>query len=218
MKYNTILFDLDGTLTDSRPGITKSAVYALESFGFTDLNPDELNFFIGPPLLDTFMQHYGFKEEKAHKAIAKFRERYNVTGVFENSAYEGIHEELRKLKEAGMTLAIATSKPHDIMLRVIERYELAPFFTAVEGSKVDDTGYRKSQILKEVFEDLHTTDLSKVLMVGDRFHDIEAANDCGIDSMGVLYGYGSREELESYHATYITENVSGLAKEILTCE
>jgi phosphoglycolate phosphatase len=217
MKYSYVLFDLDGTLTDSKPGIINCAIYALEHFGVTGQNPEEMNFFVGPPLLDSFMQHYGFDEETARKLIVKYRERYSAIGLFENAPFEGVHKMLAKLKEAGLTLAVATSKPHELMLRILEKYELAPFFTAVEGAKFDSTSYKKAMVLQEVFEDLglQKEDYSKVLMVGDRFHDIEAAKDCGVDSMGVLYGYGDREELERYGADYIAETMEDITKIIL---
>lgn len=217
MKYKYAFFDLDGTLTDSRPGIINSVIYALDYYKIPYTNREFLNFFIGPPLLESFMNYCHFDEKKGLEAVMKFRERYNDIGVYENCAFEGIHEVLKKLKNVGLILGVATSKPHHLMLRVLEKYDLAKFFTAVEGSKIDSVTYRKSMVVQEVLDDLNVPkeDYDKVIMVGDRYHDIEAAKECGLASMGALYGYGSREEFDTYGADYIAESVKDVAKIIL---
>lgn len=215
--YKYAFFDLDGTLTDSRPGIINSVIYALDYYKIPYTSTESLNFFIGPPLLESFMNYCHFDEKKGLEAVMKFRERYNSIGVYENSAFEGIHEVLKKLKDAGVILGVATSKPHHLMLRVLEKYGLKEYFSAVEGSKTDSLTYRKSMVVQEVLDDLNVPkeDYSKVIMVGDRYHDIEAAKECGLASMGALYGYGTREEFDTYGADYVAESVEDVAKIIL---
>lgn len=217
MKYKYVFFDLDGTLTDSRPGILNSVIYALDYYKIPYTSRESLNFFIGPPLLESFMNYCHFDEEKGLEAVMKFRERYNPIGVYENSAFDGIHQMLKKLKDAGLILGVATSKPHHLMLKVLEKYGLSEYFSATEGSKIDSVTYRKSMVVNEVLEDLKVPkeDYDKVIMVGDRYHDIEAAKESGIDSMGALYGYGSREEFDTYGADYVAECVEDVAKIIL---
>ena len=215
--YKYAFFDLDGTLTDSRPGILNCVIYALDYYKIPYTSRESLNFFIGPPLLESFMNYCHFDEKKGLEAVMKFRERYNPIGVYENSAFEGIHEVLKELKDAGVILGVATSKPHHLMLRVLEKYGLKEYFKAVEGSKTDSLTYRKSMVVREVLADFNVPkeDYSKVIMVGDRYHDIEAAKECGLASMGVLYGYGTREEFDTYGADYIAECVEDVAKIIL---
>ena len=210
MEQNYILFDLDGTLTDPKVGITGSVAYALESFGIHIENHDDLCCFIGPPLLDSFMEYYGMSEEDANRAIAKYRERFSVTGLFENEVYDGIPQLLRQLKDAGKTLIIATSKPAVFSQRILDHFDLSQYFTFLSGSELDGTRNDKAEVIAYALEQCGITDLSQVIMIGDRKHDIIGARKNGLPCIGVLYGYGDRAEHESAGADYIVETVDEL--------
>lgn len=210
MEKNYILFDLDGTLTDPKVGITGSVAYALESFGIHVENHDDLCCFIGPPLLDSFMEYYGMSEEDANRAIAKYRERFSVTGLFENEVYHGIPQLLRQLKDAGKTLIIATSKPAVFSQRILDHFDLSQYFTFLSGSELDGTRNDKADVISYALEQCGITDLSQVIMIGDRKHDIIGARKNGLPCIGVLYGYGDRAEHESAGADYIVETVDEL--------
>lgn len=210
MEKNYILFDLDGTLTDPKVGITGSVAYALESFGIHIENHDDLCCFIGPPLLDSFMEYYGMSEEDANRAIAKYRECFSVTGLFENEVYHGIPQLLRQLKDAGKTLIIATSKPAVFSQRILDHFDLSQYFTFLSGSELDGTRNDKAEVISYALEQCGITDLSQVIMIGDRKHDIIGARKNGLPCIGVLYGYGDRAEHESAGADYIVETVDEL--------
>ena len=210
--FDTILFDLDGTLTDPKIGITKCAQYALHSFGIDEPDLDRLEGFIGPPLQQSFMEYYGFDSEQANAAIAKYRERFSTVGLFENSVFPGIIDLLAHLKRSGKTLAVATSKPEVFMRQILERYGLASFFDLAIGSEIDGARVDKAEVIEEVLKrlDLNGTDLAKVVMVGDRKYDIIGAKACGISAIGVRYGYAVENELESAGADYLFSTVDEL--------
>ena len=209
-NYKYILFDLDGTLTDPKEGITKSVAYALDAYGIHVEDLDSLCKFIGPPLKESFMVYYGMDDAQGEEAVAKYRERFSVTGLFENKVYEGIREMLECLKEEGKTLIVATSKPAVFSERILEHFDLMKYFTFLSGSELDGTRVDKAEVIAYALEKNGITDLSNVVMVGDREHDIIGANKNGIDSVGVLYGYGCMEEFEKHHATYVAESVEQL--------
>ena len=199
-----ILFDLDGTLTDSGPGIMNCVKYAFEKMNVTDYDPEILRTFIGPPLDYRFREVLGITEEEAKKAVATFRERYFVTGIWENSVYEGIPEILTLLKVSGKKLAVATSKPQVLADRVLERFELAEFFDVICGSKADGKKAEKTEILKEVLEKTGFSDRKEeVVLIGDTKYDVLGANAIGIKCVGVTYGYGTCEELKESGAIKI---------------
>lgn len=209
MRYTTVLFDLDGTLVNSAEGITKSVAYALSKFG---IQADErsLTCFIGPPLIDSFMRFYGFSEEQAGEAVDFYRARYRTKGVYENTVYPGIGEALAALKREGVCTAVATSKPEVFANVVVDDMGLRPFLDGVFGAELDDkqlrrSGFRseKADVIEYALDRLCVCDRSKVLMVGDRKHDIIGAKACGLDSCGVLWGFGDREELTAAGADYI---------------
>ena len=209
MRYTTVLFDLDGTLVNSAEGITKSVAYALSCFG---IQADErgLTCFIGPPLIDSFMRFYGFSKEQAGEAVDFYRARYRTKGVYENTVYPGIGEALAALKREGVCTAVATSKPEVFANVVVDDMGLRPFLDGVFGAELDDkqlrrSGFRseKADVIEYALDRLCVCDRSKVLMVGDRKHDIIGAKACGIDSCGVLWGFGDREELTAAGADYI---------------
>lgn len=214
MSKEYILFDLDGTLTDPKPGITGCVKYSLESFGIKVDSLDDLVCFIGPPLKESFMVYYGMDDETAEKAVAKYRERFAPIGIFENLVFDGIEPMLKKLKAAGKTLALATSKPEIYAKQILEHYGIAPYFTFSAGSELDGRRTVKAEVISYCLENLGVQDLSKAVMVGDRKHDIIGAKANGLESVGVLFGYGSREELENAGADHIANDVAQL-KELL---
>ena len=202
MTKDYILFDLDGTLTDPEEGITNSVAYALGRFGIPVENRKSLDVFIGPPLDDSFMEYYGFDREKALRAISVFREYFRDRGIFENVVYPGIPEMLDGLKKTGKTLILATSKPEIFAVRILDRFGLSQYFTVVTGSLLDNT--------RTALEKAGVTDRTRAVMVGDREHDIIGAKKSSLTSVGVTYGYGSREELEKAGADIIAENADNL--------
>lgn len=208
-KY--ILFDLDGTVTDPETGITLSVAHALKHFGIEVEDVSSLRKFIGPPLHDSFIDFYGFSREKAMEAVDKYRERFSVKGIFENEPYEGIHQLLAELKEAGYTLAIASSKPEVFTKRIIEHFELAPYFTEVCGSELDGSRTDKAEVITYALEKLGSPTVENVVMVGDRKHDILGAKKNGLTSIGVLYGFGDEAELRGAGADHIAATVSDIA-------
>ena len=212
--YEYILFDLDGTLTDPKEGITKSVAYALESFGIHVEDLYSLCKLIGPPLKESFMVYYELDDAQGDQAVEKYRERFAVTGLFENKVYPGIREMLELLKEQGKTLLVATSKPSIYARQILEHFDLMKYFTFLSGSELDGTRVDKAEVITYALQENKIQDLSKVIMIGDREHDIIGANKNGIDSIGVLYGYGCREEFEKNHASYVAKQVEEL-KEIL---
>lgn len=198
--YDWVFFDLDGTLTDSGPGIMKGVWYALQQNNMTD-NFEELRVFIGPPLIDAFMERYGVSRDLATKMLADYRVYYNDKGIFENSVYDGIPELLKRLKDARKGLIVATSKPEVMALRVLEHFGLTQYFTVIRGATLDGKLNDKKDIIRVALQDAGITDPTDVIMVGDRKFDVIGAADLGMECIGVTYGYGSAEELNSAGAT-----------------
>lgn len=211
MTYQLLLFDLDGTLTDPKEGITKSVAYALKHFGI-EVDPNELTAFIGPPLKDSFMQYYHFDEAQAMEAISKYRERFSEIGIFENKVLPGIYEMLQAVVASGKTLALATSKPEIFARRILEKYELDMYFTYIVGSEIDETRTKKSEVIEEVLKQAQISGegLKHCLMIGDRKHDVEGAKACQLDSLGVEFGYAEKGELQRAGANYIVNTVKEL--------
>ncbi len=213
MEY--ILLDLDGTITDSREGITKCFEYALNHFGIEVENRTDLEQFIGPPLEQSFREGFGFDEEKAELAITKYRERYIPIGLYENLVYPGMENALQRLKEAGKVLIVATSKPEVMAKRVLEHFGLDGYFDDICGSDSDKNRSKKEEVIRYILEKHEIADLDDVLMVGDRKFDVIGAAACGLKCMGVLYGFGDREELEQAGAAYIAKTVEDMAQMIV---
>ena len=203
--YKYIFFDLDGTLTDPGEGITKSVEYALNKYGIQVEDRRSLYKFIGPPLNDSFSEFYGFDEEKAMEAVSFYREYFGVTGLFENEVYDGIVSVLETLKERGMHLLVATSKPEEYSVRILEKFDLIKYFDFVCGATMSGSRVKKADIIAYALESAGVKDKSEVLMVGDRHHDIDGAKVNRLASMGVTYGYGDRAELEEAGADYIVD-------------
>lgn len=209
-KY--ILFDLDGTLTDPKLGITSCVQLALSHFGIQVDNLDELEPFIGPPLKDSFMHFYGLSEEQAVEAIKVYRSRFSKLGLYENDMYVGIDHLLSKLREKGYRLSVASSKPTVYVERILEHFNIKQYFHYVVGSHLDGSRTDKNEIIEEAFRLLGVTTECKqqAIMVGDRKFDVEGAKSHGIPCIAVSYGYGSREELEAAEADYIVDSVQEL--------
>ncbi len=211
-KYRYVLFDLDGTLVDSGEGITRSVEFALAHFGIFPASREELFCFIGPPLVDSFMRFYGFSRERAGEAADIYRSRYRVKGVHENKVYPGIPELLESLVNTGFSPVLATSKPEVFANVVLEDTGLKRYFRFIAGAELDDAEGRKrklrlkkDEVIAYALEQLGAEPAS-ALMVGDREHDILGAKANGVDSVGVLFGFGSRGELEEAGADYIAES------------
>ncbi len=207
--YLNIIFDLDGTLTDSAPGVTRSVQYALNKFAI-EAETDQLEAFVGPPLQQSFQKLYGFSEEDAVKAVSYYREYYSRIGIYENRLYSGIRPLLQNLKSGSKKLYIATSKPTVFAEKVLAHFEVDYFFSIIAGSNLDGTRVNKAEILEYLIQQINTMDLNKTVMVGDRKYDIIGAHVSNLDSIAVTYGYGSREELSAEAPTIIINSVSEL--------
>lgn len=216
--YSYILFDLDGTISDPKTGICGSVQYALKSFGIEEPDMDKLTPFIGPPLRDSFMTYYGFTPEQAEVAVAKYRERFNATGKYENVLYPGMAELLRDLSAAGAHLAIASSKPTVFVEDILRYFGIRQYFEIVVGSELDGSREKKEDIVAEVlrqFAQRGAADPSDVVMIGDRKYDIEGAAAAGAHNIGVRYGYAALGELEEAGAEVIVKDVEGLRRVLL---
>ena len=210
-----ILFDLDGTLTDPVSGITRSVQYALGKFGI-EAELGELKKFIGPPLYDSFMEYYGFSHEKAVEAVKYYRELYvGGEAMYDCKVFEGIPEMLARLKDSGRDLIVATSKPHIMANKVLEKFNLSQYFSHVYGCELNEKRTKKEEVIEYALED-HPIDLSDAIMVGDRLHDIEGAHMNHLRAVGVLWGYGSLEELREHRADFIVGNVDELEKLLMS--
>ena len=206
-----LLFDLDGTLTDPKEGITKCVQYALKHFGI-ESETEELMCFIGPPLVDSFKEFYKMSEDDALVAVEKYRERFRDIGIFENGVYVGISHMLSKCKDMGYIIGLATSTPEEFAIRILEKYELAKYFDEITGSTMDGSRNNKTDVIREAFARMNITEcnIDEVLMIGDREHDIIGAKNCGIESVGVNFGYASDGELQAAGADYIVDSVKEL--------
>lgn len=213
MEKQYILFDLDGTLTDPMMGITKSVRYALNYYGIEVNDLNDLLPFIGPPLRDSFKEFYGFDDAKANEAVIKYREYFSTEGIFDNKVYEGIPECLQALKDAGKVLLVATSKPEKFAKQIIEHFNLDKYFDFVGGSEFNGRE-KKGDVIKYVLKE-NQINASDAIMIGDRKHDIIGAHENNLPCVGVLYGYGSLEELNDNKADYIVETVALLTDKLL---
>lgn len=214
MKQKHILFDLDGTIVRSDPGITRGVQKSLEQFGIYE-EPENLKKFVGPPLVESYTKLYGLSLLQYEKALEIFHEYYRSTGIFECELYEGI-EEMLKVLSKDYRLYIATSKPEKEARRVIEHFGLDKYFTFVGGSDGDFNTKRstKAAVIEYVLKSNNIEDKTAAIMVGDKVHDIVGANTVGLKSIGILYGYGSMEEFDK--ANYIVRNVDDL-REMFIC-
>lgn len=218
MKITTVLFDLDGTLTDSGPGIMNSVKYALEKVGEPTPDVDELRKFIGPPLKGQFMEHCGIDEEKAAEMVTLYREYFTVTGIFENSVYDGVEEMLKTLKQEGIKIAMATSKPEKFAKIIADHFGLAQYFDVIGGACMDETRTEKQDVIRYVLEQCEEKELDKIVMVGDRSYDILGGHAEGLKVIGVLYGYGDLKELSEAGADALATTPQEVAELVLETE
>lgn len=210
--YKYVLFDLDGTLTNPEIGITNSVMYALEKFGISVEDRKELHPFIGPPLTYSFQTFYGLSKEDSELAVKYYRERFSVNGLYENEVYNGVEKMLEEVKASGKTLIIATSKPEEFALKILEHFDLLKYFDFVAGATMDGSRGEKADVIRYALEISGIEDKSQAIMIGDREYDILGAKEHGLDSMGVLFGFGDYEELSKAGANYIVENVADILK------
>ena len=219
--FQYCLFDLDGTLTDSREGITKSVQYALQHFGIEEPDLKKLEPFIGPPLKDSFMEFYGFTEEQAEEAMKFYRERFAPIGIYENEVFEGIPEMLRHLHQNGQKLAVASSKPIGFVRQILQHFEIDGYFDVIVGSELDGTRSTKEEVVEEALSQLGILELSgeerknNCAMVGDRKFDIQGAKAYGLTGVGVSFGFAGEGELEEAGADIIVDTVTELEKLLL---
>lgn len=210
-EFQYILFDLDGTLTNPKEGITKSVAYSLKAFGIEVEDLDSLCKFIGPPLKESFMKYYGMNSEEGDKAVETYREYFRPYGVYENEVYEGIPELLSELYDSGKHVILASSKPTVFVETILEHFDLRKYFEVVVGSELDGTRVIKAEVITYALQQAGIADKSQVVMVGDREHDVIGAKENEVTVIGVTYGYGSREEHENAGADVIVESVEELA-------
>lgn len=227
-KYEYVLFDLDGTLTDPALGITNSVMYALKKFGISVSDRSELFRFIGPPLMYSFKTYYGFDDEKAKLAIDYYRDRFADGGKFENEVYPGIAELLAELRSAGSRIILATSKPEEFSVEILEHFDLLKYFDFVAGNTLDEARPEKRQVIEHILNsvpDIRRTlrtaegrpalETCGTVMVGDRCYDVTGAAEFGIPTVGVLFGYGTKAELEEAGAAETAASVSALRRLLL---
>ncbi len=208
--YDTIFFDLDGTITDPGIGITNSVAHALAKWNIHVEDRTTLYRFIGPPLIDSFQQFYGFSREDSIRSVEYYREYYRDRGIYENEVYPGIEDMLAALKRAGKKVVLATSKPEEFARMILEHFHIDGYFDFVAGATMEETRTKKTEVIAYALEQCGIRDVSSVVMVGDRDYDILGAKAFGMDSIGVLFGYGSREELNRAGATYLAETVEDI--------
>lgn len=215
--YQYILFDLDGTLTDPREGITKSVQYALAHMGIEEPDLKKLEPFIGPPLIDSFMEYYGFSLEDARKATYFYRENFTVKGIFQNELFEGVPQMLAALKEKGRIVAIASSKPEPFVQKILDHFEISQYFDYVCGSTLNETRTKKEEVIEELLKrmNLSAEEKKQMLMVGDRRFDVEGAAYFGLPCLGLTLGFAAEGELEAAGAAGIVDSIKGIEEYIL---
>ncbi len=212
-KYDYVLFDFDGTVVDTGEGILKSLQYSFEQMGRDIPDMSELKKFIGPPVYYSYTHYYGVSEQEVDEYIRKYRERYKIKGIYECALYDGMVSLLDRLKEKGIKLAVASSKPEHLIFSVADYLGITDKFDAIAGVKTDNSKHStKAGIVLEAMKLLGAEDKSKVLMVGDRMYDIEGAKGAGVDSCAVLWGYGSEEEFKEHNADYIVEKTEEILR------
>jgi len=214
-KYNTIFFDLDGTLSDSAIGIIRCLKYSLEKFSIVENEEEKLRHYIGPSLTETYTKIYGMSDAQAVKATAFYRERFEREGIKENVMFEGVNHLLAGLKEQKKTMVIATAKPTEHAKQILEYYQIDHYFTVIAGSNFDGTREHKGEVIKFALSQLETPDVKNIIMVGDRQHDVLGAKENDLAVIGVGYGYGTIEELTEAKPDKIVSSVAELSKILL---
>ena len=214
MRFEHIFFDLDGTLTDPAPGITNAIIYARKKWGLDPGKNEDYYKFIGPPMPKSYETYWGMSPEDAARTLVYYQEYYTDKGLFENAPYPGMAETLQSLSDAGLRLYVATSKPTFMSVRILEKFDLAKYFVTISGSDPSQPDSTKADVIRAA-RDAFGVDMARAVMVGDRSYDVEGAHACAIPCVGVLYGYGSREELTAAGADYIAESVGDLGRILL---
>lgn len=217
MKYKIAIFDLDGTITDSGSGIINSIRYALEKYGLPVPEEKVLRTFIGPPLKEQFQAVCGLNEEESARMVEAYREYYTEKGIFENSVYSGVPEMLEQMKEAGVRILMATAKPEKFAKRIAEHFNFAKYFEFIGGACMDGRRTDKYEVIEYVIDQcgISEEERKRAIMIGDRSHDMIGAGKAGLHSLGILYGYGDRGELEAADAEMIAETPEEVCELIL---
>lgn len=213
-NYRYFFMDLDGTISDPKEGITRAVAYALNAYGIQVENLDTLEKFIGPPLVDSFQEFYGFDREKSLEAVEKYREYFKDKGIFENKLYPGMEHLLFAVRAQGGKLVLATSKPEVFAKRILAYFQIEEYFTFAAGSTLDTTRNKKADVIRYALDSLGI-EPEEAVMIGDRKHDVIGAKENGMECIGVLFGYGDREELETAGADKIVDTVEELEKEMI---
>ena len=214
--YQYLLFDLDGTLTNPKEGITKSVQYALRHFGIEVADPDTLTPYIGPPLIPSFMEFHGLTQEQALEALQVYRRRFVSVGLFENEVLDGVPEMLRSLKQKGRFIAVASSKPEPYVIKILNHFDLLQYFDEVVGASMDEKLSAKKDIIMEALRRMGKAPGDRdILMIGDRMHDVEGAQLCGLDCLGIYTGFAPEGELEDADATYVFHTIREMAAFLL---
>lgn len=208
--YNFYLFDFDGTLCDTTEGIFNSVIYSLECFGIKETDMKKLEFFIGPPLFESYKTLYNVSAEDAKWLIEKYRERYRLKAAEESSLYEGIKEMLSALKAKGKKIAIASSKPEFFVKEISKHHNISEYFDFISAESFQNNHSSKKELINACLDFFGNPPKEQVIMVGDRFYDIDGAKAVGVDSAGAVYGFGTEEELTRAGATYILKSPSDL--------
>lgn len=214
-KYDAVFFDFDGTIADTGEGIFHSVKYAIEKMGFPPLSDDRLRTFIGPPVFESFRRELPMSDEQAAEAVEKYRERYSESGIFRLRVYDGIENLIKELKNSGIKVAIASSKPEKFVMRLIDYLNISSLIDFIAAPESDKAPEDKTVLVERAVNHFGV-DKSRALMVGDRYFDIDGANGAGIESIGVTFGYGSREELENAGSTYLADNTEDIRKIIFS--
>lgn len=211
-----ILFDLDGTIINSEEGITKCVQYALHARGIEEPDLKKLLCFIGPPLEQSFQEHYGMTTEEAWESIVRYRERFDAEGIFECSLYEGVREVIISLKEKGYVLALASSKPEKACRRILEHFELTPYFDEIVGATLDGSIGTKEEVLEELGRRMEHMHISKdeMCLIGDTKYDAKGARIFGIRCIGVSYGFGARADMLAEGAAVVLDSIEEVERYI----
>ena len=214
--YQYLLFDLDGTLTNPKEGITRSVQHALRHFGIEVADPDTLTPYIGPPLIPSFIEFHGLTQEQTLEALQVYRQRFSTVGLFENEVLDGVPEMLRALKQNGRFVAVASSKPEPYVIRILEHFDLLQYFDEVVGASMEEKRSAKKDIIEEALRRMGKAPGDRdILMIGDRMHDVEGAQLCGLDSLGIYTGFAPEGELEDAGATYVFHTIRDMADFLL---
>lgn len=213
MRYKSLLFDLDGTVTDSSEGIINSIIYAMNKMNYKIEDKSVLKKFIGPPLMDSYKKYFGFSDEEAELGLQIYREYFTEKGMYENRLYDGMEQLLKDLSAAGYDLILATSKPEEHARIILDYFGISQYFSYAAGCPMDENGFTKVDVIKYAMKHAKAKEKSRIVMIGDTQFDILGAAECRIDSIAVLYGMGEPEELKD--ATYTANNIEELRKILL---